>query len=92
MSYVVYSDEAGVYLGSALGLGFWSKWDCAGQDSAVVFNTIEEIENWKTNCSGAQPGFRPVEVKADDGNYASMDACVAAGLPRWDPFSPATHT
>ena len=34
---VIFHEEMGVYLGNALGLGFWSMLDPAGQTSAVCF-------------------------------------------------------
>ena len=40
--YILVHKEDGVYIGNALGLGFWSRLDNAGQDSAVTFDTAEE--------------------------------------------------
>jgi len=101
MRFVLYSPDPkiGIYLGNCMGMGFWSLCDPAGQPSAVTFATESEaavhVASWDV-----QPEFqieiRPVE--ADDGmidgassrerthpTYASVAACVAAGLPAWDP-------
>lgn len=34
----------GVYVGNALGLGFWSKLDDADQDTAVTFDSVEDAK------------------------------------------------
>ncbi|WP_044275859.1 hypothetical protein [Burkholderia gladioli] len=85
---VLYSERDGVYLGSCLGLGFWSKLDPAGQTHAFTFPGEAEaraaMETWDT-----LPGdVRLVEVAPDQAGYASMAACIAAGLPGWNPDVP----
>ncbi len=48
--------EYGVYIGSFLGLGFWSKMDCGDQDAAVVFESksdaIAYAKSWETQING----------------------------------------
>lgn len=43
----------GVYVGNALGLGFWSKLDDADQDTAVTFDSVEDAKehvcSWDEN-------------------------------------------
>ncbi len=88
---VIYTRSNGVYLGSAIGLGFWSKLDPAGQDAAITFPNIREakriVRNWETR----PPGIQYKQVRADITGidytmYASIEACFRAGLPGWDPL------
>lgn len=81
---ILHHKEMGIYLGSALGFGFWSKLDPAGQDAAWTFESIEHarlaIEGWDSPIEN--PMFTHVEV---DGEFASIAQCVAAGLDAWEP-------
>lgn len=81
---VIYTEDEGVYLGSCLGLGFWSKLDPVGQQSAVTFENAEEvaihIQNWPDD---QKVKLRLVEVIPDLDGYASIQAIVHAGLPGW---------
>lgn len=83
-AYVIAHPEQGVYLGSAMGLGFWSKLDPVGQDAAVVFKSprqaLDFMQTWE---AGAPDGVQLVAVSPDQDGYASIDACVDAGLPAW---------
>lgn len=95
--YVLTHPQNGIYLGSFLGLGFWSALDSGGQDAAVVFESPEAAmafaSTWgmegmdpteRAQCLGA---LRCVEVVIDSpqgsDNYASMESCQAAGLDPW---------
>jgi len=81
---VIAHPSNGVYLGSALGLGFWSQLDPAGQDSAVTFESVEDAESYMATWDSGRPeGVYCVPIMPDKGNYASMAACVAAGLQSW---------
>jgi len=85
---VITDAEMGIYLGGAMGLGFWSILDPVGQPSAVTFPSEDEAEQFMASWdSGRPPGAVLVAVYPDDidGNtyYASIDACVAAGLKGW---------
>jgi hypothetical protein len=77
--------EMGVYLGSCMGLGFWSKLDPAGQDSAVTFDDIAQalrvVAEWDDPLPPKSLMFTHVEV---EGNYATMQQCVAVGLEGWE--------
>ena len=83
MSVVIYQKEMGVYLGSCMGMGFWSKLDAVDQSHACTFHDAEEarrfMESWETRPADVE--F--VEVVPDEGTYASIAACVRAGLPAW---------
>lgn len=84
--YVLYSEELGVYLGHALGLGFWSKLDPAGQNCAVTFETESGAARYLTTWDHIpKEEIRTIPVKADIGTYASITACKTAGIPGWDP-------
>jgi hypothetical protein len=74
-----------------MGLGFWSKLDPVGQDSAITFPNVREakrvVKSWETQF----PGIQYKQVRADIINkngsmYASIEACFRAGLPGWDPW------
>jgi hypothetical protein len=92
MAFVIYSPELGVYLGNCLGLGFWSKLDPVGQPCAVTFPTIYEAQRHAASWDTPVKDMQFIPVQADDvskrlgqPDYASIAACVAAGLPAWDP-------
>lgn len=87
----------GVFLGTAMGLAFWSNLDPVGQEAAVLFPSEQEaaefVSTWtlggmteqqKASFLGA---LRVYEVEADafNGTAASIAACAKAGLPAWDP-------
>lgn len=85
---VIVSPELGIYLGSFMGMGIWSKLDPAGQECAVTFADVADAESfmatWSDKDAGAPYSFH--DVVADvGGSYASMDACVKGGLEAWDP-------
>ena len=84
LAYVIYSEELGVYLGSCLGLGFWSKLDPAGQDYAVTFPSVEACKQWIDSWdSKLESPWKAVEVTPDSSGFASVASCVRAGLPAW---------
>ena len=86
MAVVIYHETLGVYIGELFGLGFWSKVDDGGVDRAVVFDdaadAIDYLNDWS---EGPQPDCVFVEVVPDLGKYASVLACIRAGLPGWIP-------
>ena len=89
--YLIADPEMGIYVGNCMGLGFWTKSDPAGQDSAVTFPSSFEAEAHMATWDCGRPGAAwivPVTVSGKDDNYASIDECVAAGFPRWDPTAP----
>jgi hypothetical protein len=79
----IYSKELGVYLGGCMGLGFWSKLDSAGQESAVTFLDEEQAVAHMATWENAPLDCSFVSVMPDDGPYASAAACQKAGLPNW---------
>lgn len=85
MAVVIYSDIDGVYLGTCMGLGFWSKLDPVGQPSAATFENEAQAEAFMATWDGGRPeGVRFVPVEADDGGtHASMASCMRSGLPGW---------
>lgn len=88
---VIVHPEMGVYLGSAMGLGFWSRLDPVDQPSAVTFPTPADAEQHMRTWDGGIPNgtttypVEPDDFAPDGCVYASVVACVAAGLPAWDP-------
>lgn len=96
--FVVVHPEMGVYLGSAMGMGFWSKLDPVGQDSAITFVNRMQAEQVMRAWDDGRPGDVVIWPMIPDRpglareRYASIAACVAAGLEAWDPqASPPTR-
>jgi hypothetical protein len=65
--FILVHKEDGVYVGNALGLGFWSRLDAADQESAVTFDSEQEakdhVASW--DCSDELKNavtFQPVET------------------------------
>lgn len=84
MAVVIYHEQDGIYLGSCMGLGFWSKLDPVGQPGAVTFHDDQEAERHMADWECGRPdGVTFVQVAADTDGYASMAACILAGLPAW---------
>lgn len=84
MSVVIVHPEFGIYLGSCMGLGFWSKLDSAGQDAAVTFPSQDDAMAYMGTWDGGVPqGCQFVPVVPDLGEYASISSCAAAGLEAW---------
>jgi len=83
-SLVIYDAEMGVFLGFCLGLAFWSNLDPVGQPAAPTFTSHKEAESFLDAWGDGRPaGATLVPVVADQNGYASVAACVAAGLPGW---------
>ena len=99
--YVITHPEMGIYLGSCMGLGFWSKLDPVGQPGAVTFVSPEEAQEYMKGWDdGAPPdvNFHAVMADSTDGegpfaaHYASIQACVHAGLEGWtDVYTPVAN-
>lgn len=89
MAFVLTHPEMGVYLGSWVGMGFWSKLDPVGQASAITFPTEEAAESHMASWDGGRPeGAACVPIEPDLGEYASVACCAKAGLDEWDPQGP----
>jgi hypothetical protein len=89
MSVVINHPKLGIYIGSCMGFGFWSKRDPCGQDCAVVFDSVvmaqSIVRSWDDHSM--LPELSYVEVTPDiDNQWASITACVKAGLDAWDPW------
>lgn len=85
MAFVIYTEEEGVFLGSCMGLGFWSKLDAVDLGAAVTFPSIDDAEAFMAEWESGSPAgvaLVPVVPDQDDG-YASIEACMRAGLPEW---------
>jgi hypothetical protein len=80
--YVLTHPEWGIYLGHALGLGFWTLLDVVGQEQACVFDTVEQarkhIASWDH-----QPKEPPVvrSVVVASAHWATVRELRAANLP-----------
>jgi hypothetical protein len=83
--YVLYSPKMGVFLGTCLGLGFWSKLDPVGQDAAVTFESPEKAKEAASSWDSPIE-CRPVPIwtKQKD-SYATISDCEFSGLPPWSP-------
>jgi len=75
-------------------MGFWSKIDPVGQPAAVTFPSEQDAQQHIAEWDGGRPdSIRFVEVVAGADGYASIAACVAAGLPGWvDEITPVANT
>lgn len=86
MALVLAHPDHGIFLGHCMGLTFWSKIDPVGQPSAPTFADNKEIDDalatWLAPLEDKDRLTRHV-VTPDDGHYASIAACVAAGLEGW---------
>jgi len=85
MAYVITCEELGIYLGNAMGMGFWTRIDTCGQPCAVAFVTKADaqahVRSWLDN--NHPDSYRYVECEADlmgDFLFASIAQLKAAGL------------
>jgi len=83
--YVLYNEEMGIYLGSCIGFGIWSKLDPAGQDAACTFESEAQAMKYAASWDSLVDGLTVKLVTPDRGTYISVQGCVTAGLPKWDP-------
>lgn len=82
---VIVHPEWGIYLGSCMGLGFFSAMDCAGQWEAAVFLSEDEarayVAAWSDND---QPDmFTYPSVQAEQDFWATIEELDTAGLSEW---------
>lgn len=65
-----------------MGFGLWTLLDCAGQPSAVTFETVDQIKahiaSWDAGFDQGRVWFAP--VTPTDGNYATIADLKFAGL------------
>ena len=85
--HVIYSDDAGFFLGDFLGMGFWSKWDTAGQSEAPAWDKKEEVEKFIIeNMSGGPNGIQVVELDCNGPHGgATIQDVISAGYEGWEP-------
>ena len=81
MKVVLVHKEFGIYLGNAMGLGFFSLMDCAGQDHACVFDNADQAREHVASWEGEhdQGDYRTVPVNTA-GRWATIEELSAAGL------------
>jgi len=84
--YALVHPEMGIYLGSAMGLGFWSKLDPVGQPAAVTFDSEQQAHDVVKTWDAPVTGYTLHAVEIAYGVYATVDECVRAGLPKWNPW------
>jgi hypothetical protein len=81
--FVITHPEMGIYVGNAMGMGFWSNLDAVGQDSVPVFDTAEEarshVSEWDDHNDPDGYGYESVEV-TDEATFATADELKEAGL------------
>lgn len=82
MSVVITHEKQGIYVGNALGFGFWSMLDTAGQTEVPTFENErqarEHVASWIDHND--PDDYRYVEVKAQAEMSATADELAAAGL------------
>jgi len=87
--FVIVHRDDGIYLGNALGLGFFSKLDPVGQNQAVAFDSIqaatEHLSSWAIAEASDMQAYQFVEVLLNSNGCATIEACVKAGLESWGP-------
>lgn len=92
-AFLIVHPHYGVYLGSHRGRGYWSKVDSVGQPAAVTFETRQHAIDYMAEWSVTPPpGIDLVPVVADGPGYATIAACVRAGVPGWiDAHTPTAN-
>jgi hypothetical protein len=88
-AFVVSHPEMGIYLGSCLGLGWWSALDPVGQDAAATFPDEAAAANYIAQLvehgHWREHEFSITPVMADYGGYATIGEIARVGLPAWNP-------
>lgn len=81
---VVTRKSWGIYLGNAMGMGFWTLMDCVGQDQAATFvseaQAVEHVRSWEEENNPNDFSYHAVECAAD--RYATAEELLLAGLPK----------
>lgn len=93
MAVLIIHSQYGIYLGSAGRLRFWSN-TCSGQVGLAITFADEDkakrhILQWQGHHHAVT--FLPItpDYVTEDGAYATLLACLAAGAPGWLNYS--TH-
>ncbi len=88
---ILFSKDQGVYLGSFIGLGFWSNLDSVGQVSAVTFKNESEAKRFVESWECEPPAdLQYLSVKTVSEHSATIKECVEAGADAWVPDTEAT--
>lgn len=81
---VIVHDEMGIFVGGAMGLGFFSMVDTGGQCVACLWDTEEEarefVDEWKPKQD--PDSYRYVEVEAVL-EWATVRELISAGLGQY---------
>lgn len=79
---VITHSEDGIFVGHAMGLGFWSLHESAGQDCVVAFDdeaqARAQVRSWSRRHKIKDYGF--VEVETENATFATIPELTAAGL------------
>lgn len=79
---IIVSPCMGIYIGSAMGMGFWTGLDEAGQDAACTFpdkqSAREHIASWA--CVETVGQLDLLEVEPDLGEFVSFEQLRQNGL------------
>jgi hypothetical protein len=87
--YIIYHPTYGIYLGSIVGLEFWSNLNPSGQNGAITFDTISEAMSVVlsfTDFPKAPYKYKYIPLHVKDDLFASIEECSIADLPIWDPL------
>lgn len=80
---VITHPEMGIFLGQALGMGFWSKCESAGQIHAAAFpdekDAREFVRSWLVDNEDGLYGYCAVDTGINT-HAADIEALKAAGL------------
>lgn len=80
--YIVSHPEMGLFVGVAMGFGFWSKLDPAGQRQVPAFESVEQCSSIMENMMGMHTtGFKYHCVKTKQDMYAEIPEIRRAEPP-----------
>lgn len=82
--YLLINSDMGIYIGSCLGLGFWSKLDPIGQPCAGVFESWLEANTYIQSWDSPINEWSLKEIYTKDPNYASIEEIENVGLETWE--------
>jgi hypothetical protein len=83
--FIINSPSRGVFLGSAMGMAFWTKLDPAGQEFACTFKTESDAKSYMSKWETPPPSdVVLLVIQAAEDDYASIAECVKAGADFWD--------
>jgi hypothetical protein len=79
--WIITHDEWGIFLGVALGAGWWTKLDSVGQPSAVAFGSREEANQIMTLMRPPNDHEEYIIIEIEcTGLFATIPELRAAGL------------